>query len=48
VADAARVRAWCFWCLASSAINMAILALSVAGAREASSMSRQRHETPLP
>lgn len=40
--QAARVRAWCFWCLTSALVNVAILTLSVLDTREAWSASRRR------
>lgn len=40
--QAARVRAWCFWCLTSAVVNVAILALSVLDARGPSSPAPRR------
>jgi uncharacterized membrane protein len=37
-----KVRAWCFWCLLSAAINAAILPLALAEALEASSGRTER------
>ena len=41
--QATRVRAWCFWCLSSAAINVALFAVAVAEVRRARHNRRRRH-----
>ena len=40
--QAARVRAWCFWCLTSALVNVAIVALSLVDASGAGSPTTRR------
>lgn len=44
--QAVKVRAWCFWCLSTAAINGVILPISIADAREAMRLRAYPRRTP--